>query len=439
MTGHLSSQQVERYRERKLSAQEMLSVDDHLAACEECRSKAVEAIKLGLSLDSLRAEFESSSLTHITYEQLAAYLDDEIDSVGRETVESHLACCAQCSKEMGELREISAALPALTFREPSAAKTPGVWERAQSLWRLSSIRIPLGVAAAAAVIALAVWIAGLPLRREISELETQLAEAREKNEQLQQEYEIAKAETEDLQAQLQGSGPPTQIEAAAGIALDDGPVRVRVDNQIEGLQSMPPAFQQAIRSAIETGQVKTPQTVMDLAKDAEVLMGPSTGGVAFALLNPVGVVIRTARPTLRWQALEGAESYTVTVFDADYNEIARSPVLAAPSWAMPEALERGRVYLWNVTASVNGKEIKSPVAPAPEARFKVLEKNKLDEIGRARKEYPESHLLTGLLYAQAGLLDEAEREFQILARRNRKSPIAQRLLRAIKNLRSRRA
>ena len=173
---------------------------------------------------------------------------------------------------------------------------------------------------------------------------------------------------------------------------------------------------------------------MELAKEAEVLMGPSSSGVAFALFNPVGTVIRTARPTFRWQALEGATSYSVTVFDADYNEIARSPVLTAPIWTMPEALERGRVYLWKVTATRDGKEIKSPVAPAPEARFRVLEKNKLDEISSARKDYPNSHLLTGLLYAQAGLLDEAEREFQILARRNPKSPIAQKLLRAIKNI-----
>lgn len=434
MTEHLSAQQVERYHKRKLSAQEMIYLDDHLAVCEECRSKVIGAVKLGLSVDSLRADFESSSLTHITYEQLAAYVDDEIDSVGREIVESHLACCEQCSKEMRELMEISAGLPALTFREPPAQKPPSVWERTQSLWRLPSIRIPLQVAAAAAVIALAVWIAGLPSRKEIGELEARLAEAREKNEQLQQEYEIAKAETEDLQAQLQSASPSAQTEAAPDIALVDGPVRVRIDNQIEGLESMPAGFQQAIRSAIETGQVKTPQTVMDLAKEAEVLMGPSSGGVAFALFTPVGTVIRTARPTFRWQALEGATSYKVTVFDADYNEIARSPVLAVPSWAIPEALERGRVYLWNVTATRDGKEIKSPVAPAPEARFKVLEKNRLDEISRTRKEYPDSHLLTGLLYAEAGLLDEAEREFQILARRNPKSPIAQKLLRAIKNI-----
>lgn len=409
----------------------MLDLDDHLAACEECRSKVVEAVGLGLSLDSLRTDFESPPLTHITYEQLAAYVDDRMDSVDREIVESHLADCARCSKEAREFSEVSAALPALTFREPAARPA-----RERSIWRLASIRFPLQVAAAAAVIALVVWVAGLPLRKEIRGLEAQLAEAREKNEQLQQEYEIAKAETEDLQAQLRGAGPPDQTGAAADIALDDGPVRVMRDNRIEVSQSMPAGFQLAIKNAIETGQVKTPRAVAELGKEAEVLMGPSTNGVAFALFNPVGKVIRTARPSFRWQAVEGATSYTVAVFDADYNEVARSPALTSPSWTMPEALERGRVYLWNVTATSDGREIKSPVAPAPEARFRVLEKEKLDEISRARKDYPDSHLLAGLLYAQAGLLDEAEREFQILARRNPKSAVAQRLLTAARRMRS---
>jgi hypothetical protein len=46
-------------------------------------------------------------------------------------------------------------------------------------------------------------------------------------------------------------------------------------------------------------------------------------------------------------------------------------------------------------------------------------------------------LALGLLYAQAGALDEAEREFSVLQRANPKSEIVNRLLMRIRNMRGR--
>lgn len=444
---HLSTEQLERYRQKALSAEEQLNIGDHLSVCASCRLKVREAIDLDVSASSLRADFETSTLTHLTYEGFTAYIDGSMESVDREIVESHLDHCSQCSKEMLELKGIDSDLPSLTFIKPSvrpqvtandesARIFQGFRERARLAWRLSAIRIPVQIGGAAALIVLVVWIAGLPLRAQIKELEAQINQARKTNQQLQQEYEISVAETQDLQAQLRAS-TSTALNGRdhdPGIALEDGPVRVRNDNKIEVLESLPPDYQQAIRTAIETGQVKTPQTIAELARKAEVLMGPSSDGVAFALFSPVGTVTRTATPTFRWQTVEGATSYLVTIFDADYNEIARSPSITTVFWTTPEPFERGRVYLWNVTATKDGKQIKSPLPPAPEARFKVLDKNTLEEISRVRNSYP-THLLTALLYAQAGLFDEAEREMQLLVRENPKSSIAQQLLRSTRSLR----
>jgi len=68
---------------------------------------------------------------------------------------------------------------------------------------------------------------------------------------------------------------------------------------------------------------------------------------------------------------------------------------------------------------------------APEARFKVLEQAKAGEIERAKKAYGNQHLALGLVYAEAGLLDEAEREFRALVAANPTSAEAKRLLRAV--------
>jgi hypothetical protein len=93
--------------------------------------------------------------------------------------------------------------------------------------------------------------------------------------------------------------------------------------------------------------------------------------------------------------------------------------------------------LWQVTAVKDGKEIISPTAPAPEARFKVLEKAKADELTVVERVGPGSHLARGTLYARAGLLDDAERELRALLAANPKSSTARKLLQSLQAIRRR--
>jgi hypothetical protein len=88
-----------------------------------------------------------------------------------------------------------------------------------------------------------------------------------------------------------------------------------------------------------------------------------------------------------------------------------------------------------VSARRGGEEITSPAPPAPEARFKVLGRAGLEELSAAERAGSSSHLLRGVLYARAGLLDEAEREFSALLRDNPHSPVARKLLRNVRQLR----
>ncbi len=164
-------------------------------------------------------------------------------------------------------------------------------------------------------------------------------------------------------------------------------------------------------------------------------MGEAGDGVAFPLVNPVGVVVRGDRPTLRWQPLSGATSYTVTLLDSDSGATMTSPPLNATEWAVPRRLMRGGTYTWQVTAMKDGRDIISPAAPAPEARFKVLGQSKVAELERMERAKVNSHLTRGVLYAEAGLLSDAEREFASLVKANPRSPIARKLLRSVEALR----
>jgi hypothetical protein len=444
---HISVKTIERYRKHRLSAEELLGLDDHLAECKVCRLQIGGTPEPHSSSSDLLATLATEEFDHPAYEQLAAYLDGQMGDVEGEIFESHLTCCRPCEKELQDLQAIRAeiasrlSLPATSevVTEPIHTKRATLLERLAPFWRLPSFRIPLQVTAAAACVALIVWAVTLPLRKDIAELKSQLAQAEQRNEELQRDFEISKEDAESLQTQitqLQSADQNPQPETIA-IALNDGKLKVDAQGNIAGLDALPSPDQQIVKNAIASGQVKIPQSISSLTGKAGVLMGGAKEGVAFALISPVGTAVSSTRPMFRWQALAGATGYRVTVLDLDFNPISKSPVLASASWTTAESLERGRTYVWVVTAIKDGKEVKSPVPPAPEARFKVLEKEMADEVLKTRRDNRDSHLLSGLVYAQAGLLDEAEREFQLLVRANPKSAVARKLLRSVKSLRGR--
>jgi hypothetical protein len=202
--------------------------------------------------------------------------------------------------------------------------------------------------------------------------------------------------------------------------------------EVEGLEALSLFSRQAVKRALASGRVETPAALAELNVRSGNLMGGSEGVETFAVLEPVGTIVRHSRPRLSWQTLPGASRYTVTVLNSNLQVVATSPPLSTTAWTVSRPLERGGVYTWEVSALKEGNEIGAPAAPAPEARFKVLEKAKEDELKRAEQTSPRSHLLRGVLYAQAGLLIDAERELRALVNINPQSPLARKLLQSVR-------
>jgi hypothetical protein len=88
-----------------------------------------------------------------------------------------------------------------------------------------------------------------------------------------------------------------------------------------------------------------------------------------------------------------------------------------------------------VKAFKDGQEFRAPRPPAPQAKFRILDQARLNEIEQAQRAYGTSHLTLGLLYAQARLLDEAEQQFRALKKSNPDSPLVQKLLSQINKMR----
>lgn len=443
MSDHLSTQLLERYDRRRLEAAELLALDDHLTGCAACRERLRQMKSGDVALLALRASVQTAegpASNHLPHEQLMTYAAGRLDEVDSELAESHLDICPPCAAHVKELRDLAAQQDVVvdtSFRSvdgrvlPPASRTGMV-----SALSLSSLRerilpvsLTLRVAGAVAMIALLVIAVALWVRTQ------------------KDGQELVDRHPTPLPSPSQPSVNPSPVQqqatAAAAIllALNDGSGKITLDGQgnFTGLETFSPADQQRVKSAIETRKVQTPKTLRELRDSSSSIMGGSSGTV-FALLNPVGKITAAHRPTLRWRSLDGAISYQVTITDpaSGYQAVAASPELKGTSWTVDRALKRGRVYNWQVTARTAGGEVKAPAPNAPEAKFKVLEQATADALVKAKKDYTGRRLVLGLLYAEAGLLDEAEREFRALVAANSQSPFVRDLLRDVRFKRRRR-
>ena len=108
---HLEIEQLKKYGERQLNAEEMTLTVSHLGECRACFDAfqqifpSLSDAAREVSVDNLTAD---EAIFHLDYEEhLRPYIDYEIDEVTREIVESHLQNCSFCARAVRELREFS--------------------------------------------------------------------------------------------------------------------------------------------------------------------------------------------------------------------------------------------------------------------------------------------------------------------------------------------
>jgi hypothetical protein len=178
-----------------------------------------------------------------------------------------------------------------------------------------------------------------------------------------------------------------------------------------------------IAEALRTGALPLAAPPSDLAIRPGTLRGPSSAP-SFAPLAPLGTVVLSDQPAFQWEPLERAQSYRVQVFDSDYREVASSGALKVTEWRPERPLARGKLYQWQVSAVRGGETVRSPVPPAPEARFRIVDGETAGRIAAAQP----SHLAAAILCAQAGLRDEARQELEQVRAANPDAEIVKKLL-----------
>jgi hypothetical protein len=407
MSEHPTKQELEDYRRRVLAPAEFLSVHRHVTACPlcaaQCNSVAQSERDLGHLHEALISAPDDTPY-HLSAVEASAYVRGTLDEIDLEIAESHLEVCATCQREIEQLK----VQPVVTG--------PRRWFSFPFTNSWQPVRVAMTVLFAATLILLALWL-----------LRSKPAENTAAGPQ--------NSSTPDSQVSSQ---PQPQPDTQFALVLNDSGRKVTVDQRgsLAGLEQLPVRVQERVRAALQTGRLEAPAALAQLAGQQSTLLGESGNGVPFRLIGPLGQIVRNQQPTFRWRALPGAQSYKVTVTDADLNEVATSPPLNTTQWKITKPLQPGGIYSWQVAAMKDGVAVTSPVLPAPQARFKVIDSSTARMLQQAEHTYSNSHLTLGVLYAESGLLDEAEQQLRILVRDNPNVTIADQLLRNVHAMRA---
>ena len=325
--------------------------------------------------------------------------DEELDAVVDEGVEHpHVAVCAMCRAEVEDLRRFAQEPPlTLTLFPPGGERRLG--ERAPSK------RWLIAATAAFAVFALSAMV--LLLRRDAVPATATKPPA-----------PVARAPV---------APPPPAVVAS----LADGAGRIVLlrDGSIAGVALRSPRDADDVRAVLSGRSIFIPTFLA--AMPAVAVRGGDASAHPLHVIEPFRSAVLKARPSFWWTPVPDARSYRVAVFDAGYEEIARSEALSDTSWTATEPLPAGVDLTWHVIAETGAGEISSAGPHSAEAVFRVLSAKEAAEVEAGEAHYRHSHLMRGLLYSRHALLHDADREFRALAAQNPDSPVARALIDAV--------
>ena len=318
---------------------------------------------------------------HLTPEQLDQYRRGAAAPDDLLAFDDHLAQCEQCREALEKLVSPLAlttwavglarydkkkeeqqvpAEPAVVVRQPVKAPVTRRWPRL--LW------IP--ALAAALVVGVVLWNRPGP-------------------------GDVSKSPT--ISAGLNDAGGMVQLDTSGALHV---PVGVE-----QGQETL-------LADAIQAKSLPLAAIPSDLAAPPGTLLGPSKPD-EFAPLAPLSIIVYSDQPELRWQGLQGAQSYEVQVFDSEFREVDSSGKIRETHWTPVGPLARGALYQWQVIAYRTGDSVRTPTPPAPDARFRVLNAETFSKIEAARA--GSAHLLAAILLAKAGMKDEARKEMDAVA------------------------
>jgi anti-sigma factor RsiW len=117
MLKHVTAEQIAQYRNKSMPPGDLLAFDRHLAQCADCRTQLANTGSVATLLSGLEAAAHAPQ--HLSYDQLAEYVDAKAGDVDREIVETHVELCERCAAELGDLAAFAETMSASGDAEPA--------------------------------------------------------------------------------------------------------------------------------------------------------------------------------------------------------------------------------------------------------------------------------------------------------------------------------
>jgi anti-sigma factor RsiW len=297
MPAHPSHEQLMKYRDRGLPPAELLSVDAHLGTCPDCRRGLAETANLASSNAMISAVREARA-DHLTYDQMDAWVEGELESSEREFVMAHIGLCPPCARQL-QAYESYAPVMSAPVRIPPATPLTLV-NRLRAFFSA-----PGTVALTAAAVAVAVLGPLAVIKR-----------------------------TESARSEFTASLRTGNTTSSTTPSLDTAE-----------LDAVPSSLRGGAMAALDTQSSERPAALAGLSPNSDVNLD-----------YPVSEVIVETTPELRWKPF-ARSFYVASIYNSQRILVARSPMILQTHWQPPVRLTRGAIYTWEVQAAGRGLSV----------------------------------------------------------------------------------
>lgn len=459
MIAHMSNMQIEKFCARVLPAPEMVAIAEHISNCASCQLLFHETSQRRRTLTpatiNLSPKFWFRD-DHLDYEQMVGLVENTLDDEDRKIINIHLETCARCGEDLRSFKEFARQIePAIRASLSEKREMFAWWKWPAIDWKFGYAAAVLIIISLVTLIAIFVGRSGIGRRsipdtassptNTVSPSSVATSAAPQPTAAIECSGSSTggiphpspdQRESKNRQAG-DGGGKTIRPHRAAMFSLNDSGRRILFDGArgISGLDKLPPSVRKSVTEALLASDINRPDALDEIIVGSSALRGAGGDESPFKLISPHKTMLEEDRPVFRWEPMKGATGYQVHVVALGSREVLSSARLSSDvaQWVPETPLKRGAVYKWMVMAIVNGEELSSPVASAPEVRFGILDEEKTLELNLLRR--APSHLALGVFYARAGMLAEAEREFQSLVNDNPQSQLAVKLLRRVQSWR----
>lgn len=437
MSEHPHSELLTQYNLRTLPSHAFLQVHRHILVCPECDEKCNRPEQLGEDYAALHSALLTAPAEeapyHLSVAEAESYIKNELGEIDLEIAESHLEFCHECLESVQRLRDERGRDAAFEASAPAreVAEVPRGFGWIPP-FMFGGLRPKHVVTLFACLLLILVGFAIFRIRMKERAGEAANPAQAASNGQTPGENGNSNV-VESPTPEPAPATPTTETQIVWAINDNGQQITLDAEGNLSGVDNLPTGIRQEIKEMLMTGKVHRPRRPAEFDEQSATLLdGSSDDGLPFRLFSPVSKVVPDSQPTFSWQSLSGAQSYIVTVTDAQLNLVSTSEPLTSTRWKIPTSLKYGGTYSWQVTALRDGKRITSPVLPAPQARFKIIASDDLRELRQVRNAYANSHLTLAASYLRLGLIDEAEKELKTLVRSNPQSSVARSLLRSLR-------